>query len=102
MTVQTEPSAAVEAVRLVPCGHCWQPRPGEPCTPAGDHFARWARARRKGLITAEQAGAALDLLPVITNAAIVPDAAAGPDPRLWAAAVAEAWQAYEDATGSEL
>jgi len=73
MTVQTEPSAAIEAVRLVRCEHCGTARPGRPCTPAGDHFARWARARRKRVITAEQLGAALDLLPVITNAAIVPD-----------------------------
>jgi hypothetical protein len=73
MTVQTEPAAAIEAVRLVRCEHCRKSRPGRPCTSAGDHFARWARARRKGLITAEQLGAALDLLTVITNAAIVPD-----------------------------
>jgi len=75
MTMTTNPTdpAAVEAVRLGPCGHCWRPGTGEPCPPGGDHFARWARARRKGLITAEQLGAALDLLPVITNAAIVPD-----------------------------
>jgi hypothetical protein len=73
MTTNLTDPAAVEAVRLAPCGHCWRPRPGEPCTPGGSHFARWARARRKGLITAEQAAAALDLLPVITNDAIVPD-----------------------------
>jgi hypothetical protein len=76
MTVQTEPSAAVDAVRLVRCEHCGAARPGSPCTPAGDHFSRWARARRQGLITAGQVGAALDLLPVITNAAIVPDVTA--------------------------
>src|SRR5580698_5369842 len=73
MTTNLTDPAAVAAVRLAQCGHCWAARPGEPCTPGGDHFARWARARRKGLITAEQLAAALDLLPVITNDAIVPD-----------------------------
>jgi hypothetical protein len=76
MTVQTEPSAAVAAVRLVRCEHCGTARPGKPCTALGDHFARWARARRQGLITAGQAGEALDLLPVITNSAVVPDVTA--------------------------
>lgn len=62
MTTNLTDQVAVETVRLVQC---------ESCTPGGSHLARWARARRKGLITAEQAAAALDLLPVITNDAIV-------------------------------
>ncbi len=69
---------AIEAVRRVPCPHCWAGAggvTGESCglIPAGDHFARWCRARRRGLITAGQLGAAMDLLAVITNAALVPD-----------------------------
>jgi hypothetical protein len=74
MTMQATslPSAeAAELVRRVQCGFCWRPGPSEACTPEGDHFARWARARRKGLISADQIGAALDSLIVITDGAIV-------------------------------
>ena len=31
------------------CGHCWA-APGEPCKADGMHLARFARARRRGLI----------------------------------------------------
>jgi len=73
-TIPQDHAAAVDAVRSIDCPECWA-LAGEACgfVPAGDHFARWAEARRRGLITAGQAGAALDLLPVITNGAVVPD-----------------------------
>ena len=41
---------ACEAVRLVNCGECWQV-PDTPCTPEGDHVARFGRAMRRGLLT---------------------------------------------------
>ena len=70
--------AAAEAVRTLPCQQCWTGAGGalhEACgiIPVGDHFGRWAEARRRGLISAEQLGAAMDLLPVITDHAMVPD-----------------------------
>ena len=36
-----------EAARRVNCGECWQ-EPGEPCTPDGDHVARFVRDAREG------------------------------------------------------
>jgi hypothetical protein len=70
--------AAVEAVRSLPCPYCWAGAggvTGEACgiIPVGDHFARWTEARRLGLITAEQIGAALDTLIVVTSRALVLD-----------------------------
>jgi hypothetical protein len=76
--------AAVEAVRSLPCTICWADAggvTGEACgiIPEGDHFARWAQARKLGLITAEQLGAAMDTLSVITDRALVETApASGP------------------------
>ncbi len=79
-TIPQQDHAAVEAVRSLPCTICRAGAGGgldEACglIPTGDHFARWAAARKAGLISAEQLGAAMDLLAVITNAAIVPDGA---------------------------
>ena len=80
MTMTTNPTdrGAVEAVRSLPCTICWAGAGGaldEVCgiIPVGDHFARWTEARRLGLITAEQIGAALDTLIVVTSRAFVLD-----------------------------
>ena len=77
MTITTNPTdrVAVEAVRSLPCTICWAGADGaldEACgiIPVGDHFARWTEARRLGLITAEQIGAALDTLIVVTSRAL--------------------------------
>jgi hypothetical protein len=64
---------AVERVRLCNCGQCWAP-PGRPCTvsgPAGDHLARYARARRKGLLTEAELAAVLDAAGAFSNATII-------------------------------
>ena len=44
-----------EDVRQVNCGECWQV-PGTPCTPGGDHVARFGRAMRRGLISGPRPG----------------------------------------------
>ncbi len=79
MTAIMTDAAAIGAVRRVNCGYCWA-GPGDACglIPEGDHFARWARARRKGLVTAEQVGAALDTLTVVHDGALVVTEALSP------------------------
>ena len=79
MAIIITDAAAIEAVRHVNCVYCWA-GPGDACglIPEGDHFARWCWARRKGLVTAEQVGAALDTLTVITDGALVVTEALSP------------------------
>lgn len=48
--------------RLCPCGHCWAP-PGKPCGPDGEHLARFARARRRGLLSGADVEAVLGAAP---------------------------------------
>ena len=64
------------AVRHVNCGECWQV-PGMPCTPEGDHVARFGRALRRGLITGPDLIAVLQALDAFTSATIVIDQAPG-------------------------
>ena len=61
-----------EAARLVNCGECWQV-PGKPCTPEGDHVARFGRAMRRGLIAGPELIALLQALVVFTNDTVVCD-----------------------------
>ena len=65
-----------EAARLANCGECWQV-PGKPCTPEGDHVARFDRAMRRGLITGPDLIGVLQRLVVFTTATIVCDAPDG-------------------------
>lgn len=65
------PAAVVALVRQVQCGYCWRPVAEGACTPEGDHFVRWGRARRRGLISAEQLAAALATLTVVTESSVV-------------------------------
>jgi hypothetical protein len=63
------------AARAVPCGHCSAP-PGQPCVTSGGqegyHLARFARACKIGLITAEGMAAALMAAgPVFTPASLI-------------------------------
>jgi len=69
---------AVERVRLMNCGQCWQ-RPGRPCTvagPPGDHLARWQRAERRGVIGREDLAAVVAGLEVIAGHVIIRGGAA--------------------------
>ena len=65
-----------ELARLVNCGECWQV-PGKPCTPEGDHVARFGRALRRGLVTGPELIAVLQTLDAFTNTTIVRDVPGG-------------------------
>ena len=59
---RTLPEIAEDAL-LVSCGHCWAD-PGQPCTedtPGVMHLARFARCRRRGLISDAEMCAVLDV-----------------------------------------
>ena len=62
--------------RLANCGECWQV-PGKPCTPEGDHVARFGRALRRGLVTGPELIAVLQALDAFTSATIVCDVPGG-------------------------
>ena len=70
---------------LANCGHCWA-SPGQPCAteaPGGMHLARYARARRRGILTGPDMSAVLDAVTpdpadVFTPATVVPFAAEVP------------------------
>ena len=65
-----------EIVRQANCGECWQV-PGKPCTPEGDHVARFGRAMRRGLIAGPELIAVLQSLDAFTSATIVCDVPGG-------------------------
>ena len=65
-----------ELVRQANCGECWQV-PGAPCTPEGDHVARFGRAMRRGLIAGPELIAVLQSLDAFTSATIVCDVPGG-------------------------
>lgn len=59
-----------EAARCANCGECWQV-PGKPCTPEGDHVARFGRAMRRGLISGPDLVAVLGTLDAFTTATVI-------------------------------
>ena len=65
-----------ELARRANCGECWQV-PGKPCTPEGDHVARFGRALRRGLVTGPELIAVLQALDAFTSATIVRDVPGG-------------------------
>ena len=71
-TIPQGQAAAAEVVCALSCPLCIA-GPGESCgiISAGEHFARWAQARKLGLITAEQIGAAIDSITVICDGALI-------------------------------
>ena len=81
MTAQAVPRArSLHEIRMdarrANCGECWQV-PGAPCTPEGDHVARFGRALRRGLVTGPELISVLQALDAFTNATIVRDAPSG-------------------------
>jgi hypothetical protein len=69
--------AICELARLVNCGECWAP-PHVPCLrgdrgTSGYHVARFARARRRGLISGPDLTAILDDAEVFSNSTVVYD-----------------------------
>jgi hypothetical protein len=67
---------------LVPCGFCWA-EPATPCTDAGQHYARFLRMYRRGILDTPGLAAASKAAPHISAGAIVPNAfdAETPQPR---------------------
>ena len=65
-----------QAARQANCGECWQV-PGTPCTPEGDHVARFGRAMRRGLISGPDLLAVLGTLDAFTMVTVVCDAPDG-------------------------
>jgi hypothetical protein len=57
---------------LAPCGFCWA-QPGTPCTDAGQHYARYLRIYRRGILGAADMAAVSKAAPYTTAGTIVPD-----------------------------
>src|SRR5689334_20380850 len=65
------PAELEQAARQATCGHCWA-APGRPCKGTeGYHLARFARARRRGLLTEAEFASVLADLDVFTDATVV-------------------------------
>jgi hypothetical protein len=67
-----------ELIRLATCGYCRAGTPTQPCVfsgtgPDGFHVARFAAARRRGLITEADFAAVIEAAGVFTNGTIVYD-----------------------------
>jgi hypothetical protein len=60
------------------CGFC-DAGPDTPCTPGSQHFDRYLRAWREGLITREKVADVCAVLGTVSAGALVPD---GPTPQL--------------------
>jgi hypothetical protein len=74
--------AICELTRLAACGHCGAGTLTRPCVssstgPDGLHIARFAAARRRGLITSTDFAAVIEAAGVFTNATIVYDQTLG-------------------------
>jgi hypothetical protein len=64
-----------QGARLANCGECWQ-KPGTPCDgPDGYHLARFARARKRGLLTEAEFASVTEGLDVFTSATVIRDGA---------------------------
>lgn len=58
---------------LAPCGFCWA-EPGTPCTNLGQHYARYLRVYRRGILDAASLAAVSKDVPYISAGTIVRDA----------------------------
>ncbi len=63
---QSQERQPAEAVRSTRCALCGA-RPGTPCTPQGDHLARWLAACRRGGITRDDLKHVIVRLVVVTK-----------------------------------
>jgi hypothetical protein len=68
---RTSPSAALAL--LAPCGFCWA-EPGSTCTDDGQHYARYLRLYRRGILDAAGLAAISKTVPYISAGTIVPGA----------------------------
>jgi hypothetical protein len=58
---------------LAPCGFCWA-EPGTPCTDVGQHYARFLRIYRRGILDTAGLAAVSKATAYITAGTIIPDA----------------------------
>jgi hypothetical protein len=66
------PTPIASLALLAPCGFCWA-QPGTPCTDTGQHYARYLRIYRRGVLTAAGMAAVSMAAPYITAGTVVPD-----------------------------
>jgi hypothetical protein len=64
--------SAVSIALLAPCGFCWA-EPGTPCIEAGQHYARYLRVYRRGVLDTAGMAAVSQAAPYTTAGTIVPD-----------------------------
>jgi hypothetical protein len=57
---------------LAPCGFCWA-EPGTACTEAGQHYARYLRIYRRGILDAAGLAAVSNATARISAGTIVPE-----------------------------
>jgi hypothetical protein len=57
---------------MVPCGFCWA-EPGTPCADAGQHYARFLRIYRRGILDAADLATVSKAVAYVTAGTIVPD-----------------------------
>jgi hypothetical protein len=67
------PPPVASLALLAPCGFCWA-QPGTPCTDTGQHYARYLRIYRRGILDAAGLAAVSKAAPFVTAGTIVPDA----------------------------
>jgi hypothetical protein len=58
---------------LAPCGFCWA-EPGTTCTDVGQHYARYLRLYRRGILDPAGMAAVSNAAPYISAGTIVPEA----------------------------
>jgi hypothetical protein len=58
---------------LAPCGFCWA-EPGTTCTDDGQHYARYLRIYRRGILDAAALAVISTVAPQISAGTIVPEA----------------------------
>lgn len=63
---------AADIARMCNCPQCWS-RPGVPCTPWGEHLARYQRAERRGLLSRDVLAAVVTPLEVVAPYVTVPE-----------------------------
>jgi hypothetical protein len=64
--------SAASLALLAPCGFCWA-EPGTPCTDTGQHYARYLRIYRRGVLDTVGMAAVSRAAPYTTAGTIVPD-----------------------------
>jgi hypothetical protein len=65
------PSPPATLALLAPCGFCWA-QPGTTCTEDGQHYARYLRIYRRGILDAASLAAVSAAAPHISAGTIVP------------------------------